>query len=167
MGFFRRRREPELFERPPAPAPAPAAGPVEVVLHDAGSNKIQVIKLVREATGLGLKESKDLVDAAPSTIGGFGDAAAAELVAALEKAGARAGCVRVAPVGGAGRAARARSRRARRSGTRDGGRCVRCGSQQELQYDHIIPLSRGGADTAENLQLLCAPCARAKGDSIG
>ena len=89
MGFFKRRREPELFERPPAPAGA--AGPVQVVLHDPGSNKIQVIKLVREATGLGLKESKDLVEAAPSTIGGLGDAAAAELVAALEKAGARAG----------------------------------------------------------------------------
>ena len=50
---------------------------------------------------------------------------------------------------------------------RDGGRCVRCGSQQELQYDHIIPLARGGADSAENLQLLCASCDRAKGDSIG
>jgi 5-methylcytosine-specific restriction endonuclease McrA len=44
---------------------------------------------------------------------------------------------------------------------------VRCGSQQELQYDHIIPLARGGADTADNLQLLCAPWSRGKGDSIG
>ena len=136
MGFFR-RKEPELFERP-APAPA-TQGPVQVVLLDTGSNKIQVIKLVREATGLGLKDSKDLVDAAPSTIGGFTEAAAPELVAALQKA----------------------------VWERDGGRCARCGAQQDLQYDHIIPLSRGGADTADNLQLLCAPCARAKGESIG
>ena len=39
-----------------------------IALKDAGANKIQVIKAVREATGLGLKEAKDLVDAAPSTI---------------------------------------------------------------------------------------------------
>ena len=39
-----------------------------VVLKDAGSNKIAVIKVVREATGLGLKEAKDLVDGAPKTI---------------------------------------------------------------------------------------------------
>ena len=39
-----------------------------VVLKDAGATKIQVIKAVREATGLGLKEAKDLVDAAPKTI---------------------------------------------------------------------------------------------------
>ena len=167
MGFFRRHREPELFERQPAPAPAGAVGPVQVVLHDAGSNKIQVIKLVREATGLGLKESKDLVEAAPSTIGGFGDAAAAELVAALEQAGARAGSSAALPwetqaTGGASTVA------ARQEvWERDGGRCVRCGAQQDLQYDHIIPLARGGADTTENLQLLCAPCSRAKGDSIG
>jgi hypothetical protein len=137
---------------------------VEVVLHDTGPNKIQVIKLIREATGLGLKESKDLTDATPSTIGGFSDTAAAELVAALGTAGARAS------------ASSARPWEAQTGDTvavrqavwaRDGGRCVRCGSQQELQYDHIIPLARGGADTAENLQLLCAPCSRAKGDSIG
>ena len=39
-----------------------------VVLKDAGANKIQVIKVVREATGLGLKEAKDLVDGAPKTV---------------------------------------------------------------------------------------------------
>ena len=39
-----------------------------VVLKDAGSNKIAVIKVVREATGLGLKEAKDLVDGAPKTV---------------------------------------------------------------------------------------------------
>ena len=40
----------------------------DVVLKDAGANKIQVIKVVRDATGLGLKEAKDLVDGAPKTV---------------------------------------------------------------------------------------------------
>ena len=39
-----------------------------VVLKDVGANKIQVIKVVRDATGLGLKDSKDLVDGAPKTV---------------------------------------------------------------------------------------------------
>ena len=55
---------------------APAAGAAaaeekssfNVVLKEAGANKIQVIKVVRDATGLGLKEAKDLVDGAPKTI---------------------------------------------------------------------------------------------------
>ena len=58
-----------------APAAAGAvAGAAEektsfnVVLKEAGANKIQVIKVVRDATGLGLKEAKDLVDGAPKTI---------------------------------------------------------------------------------------------------
>ena len=58
-----------------APAAAgAAAGAAEekssfdVVLKEAGANKIQVIKVVRDATGLGLKEAKDLVDGAPKTI---------------------------------------------------------------------------------------------------
>jgi hypothetical protein len=49
---------------------------------------------------------------------------------------------------------------------RDGGRCVRCQSIQSLEYDHIIPLALGGANTARNLQLLCEACNRAKGASI-
>ena len=57
-----------------APAAAGAAPAAEektsfdVVLKDAGANKIQVIKVVRDATGLGLKEAKDLVDGAPKTV---------------------------------------------------------------------------------------------------
>ena len=57
-----------------APAGAAAAAPVEekdeftVVLTGAGANKINVIKVVRELTGLGLKEAKDLVDSAPKTL---------------------------------------------------------------------------------------------------
>lgn len=62
---------------PVAVAAAPAAGgaaPVEektefdVVLKEAGADKIKVIKVVREVTGLGLKEAKDLVDGAPKTV---------------------------------------------------------------------------------------------------
>jgi hypothetical protein len=49
---------------------------------------------------------------------------------------------------------------------RDGGRCVECGGDFELQFDHVIPLALGGATSAGNLQLLCAPCNREKGASL-
>lgn len=50
--------------------------------------------------------------------------------------------------------------------TRDEGRCRVCGANVELQYDHIIPWSKGGATSPENLQLLCGPCNRRKGASV-
>jgi hypothetical protein len=49
---------------------------------------------------------------------------------------------------------------------RDEGRCVECGSDFDLQYDHIIPFSMNGANTVENLQLLCARCNQHKGGRI-
>jgi 5-methylcytosine-specific restriction endonuclease McrA len=49
---------------------------------------------------------------------------------------------------------------------RDGGRCAACGSDELLQFDHVIPVALGGASTAANLQVLCAPCNREKGASL-
>jgi large subunit ribosomal protein L7/L12 len=77
----------------PAAAAAPAAeeqDEFDVVLQEAGANKINVIKVVRELTKLGLKEAKDLVDGAPSKIvekAGKEDAEKAKK--ALEDAGAK------------------------------------------------------------------------------
>lgn len=50
---------------------------------------------------------------------------------------------------------------------RDGGRCVKCGSNEKLEFDHIIPFSKGGANTYRNLQLLCESCNRKKSNKIG
>jgi large subunit ribosomal protein L7/L12 len=79
-----------------AAAPA-AAAPVEeektefdVILAEAGSNKIGVIKVVRELTGLGLKEAKDLVDGAPKNVkDGVAKADAEAMKKKLEEAGAK------------------------------------------------------------------------------
>ena len=49
---------------------------------------------------------------------------------------------------------------------RDGGKCVECGSKQNLHYDHILPVARGGATVVENLQLLCQTCNLSKGARI-
>ena len=84
---------------PAAAAAAPAAGggdaaeaeqtEFEVVLTGAGASKIQVIKVVKASTGLGLKEAKDLVDAAPGPIkSGVPRDEADKLKAELEEAGA-------------------------------------------------------------------------------
>jgi len=99
----------ELFEEtfgvtaaaPVAVAAAPAAGAAaaapaaeektefDVILKSAGANKIAVIKVVREITGLGLKEAKDLVDGAPKPVKEKVSKADADAVAAkLQEAGA-------------------------------------------------------------------------------
>ncbi len=91
----------EEFGVSAAAAAAPAAGPAAVaevaeektefdaILKEIGANKLQVIKVVRELTGLGLKEAKDLVDNAPKPIK---EAASKEdcekIAAALKEAGA-------------------------------------------------------------------------------
>ena len=82
-------------------APAGAAGPAAAVaeekteftvqLLEAGANKVQVIKAVREITGLGLKEAKDLVDGAPKAVKeGIAKADAEAAKKKLEEAGAKA-----------------------------------------------------------------------------
>jgi len=79
----------------PAAAAAPAAAVEEkteftVELKEAGANKINVIKVVREITGLGLKEAKDLVEAAPKAVKeGVSKADAADFKKKLEDAGAK------------------------------------------------------------------------------
>jgi len=93
--------EEELGVKADAPVMAVAAGPgaaaeekeeqteFDVVLKDFGAKKIGVIKAVRAATGLGLKEAKELVESAPATVKEAVDkAAAAELKKTLEDAGA-------------------------------------------------------------------------------
>lgn len=79
-----------------APAAAAAAAPVEektefdVILVEAGANKIGVIKEVRTITGLGLKDAKDLVEAAPKTVkAAVSKDEAAKMKDILEKAGAK------------------------------------------------------------------------------
>jgi large subunit ribosomal protein L7/L12 len=79
-----------------APGAAAAAAPVEektefnVELKEAGGNKIAVIKVVREITGLGLKEAKDLVEGAPKTLKeAVSKAEADEMKKKLEEAGAK------------------------------------------------------------------------------
>jgi 5-methylcytosine-specific restriction endonuclease McrA len=49
---------------------------------------------------------------------------------------------------------------------RDRGQCVRCGSRERLEFDHIIPVADGGSSTERNVQLLCEPCNRGKGRSV-
>ena len=86
---------------PAAAAVAVAAGPAagaaaveekssfDVVLKSAGASKLAIVKLVKELTGLGLKEAKDLVDGAPSTVKeGLSKADAEGLKKQLEEAGA-------------------------------------------------------------------------------
>ena len=84
---------------PVAVAAGPAAGGAaageektsfDVVLADAGAAKLQVVKAVKEACGLGLKEAKDLVDGAPATIKeGLSKDEAENLKKAIEEAGAK------------------------------------------------------------------------------
>ena len=74
----------------PAAAAAEEKTDFDVILSDVGANKIAVIKVVREITGLGLKEAKDLVDGAPKAVKeGAGKDEAEEIKKKLEEAGAK------------------------------------------------------------------------------
>ena len=49
---------------------------------------------------------------------------------------------------------------------RDGGKCGRCGSRENLEFDHVIPLAKGGSNTPRNIEMLCEQCNRQKSDDI-
>lgn len=49
---------------------------------------------------------------------------------------------------------------------RDGGKCAHCGSREKLEYDHIVPISKGGSNTVRNIELLCERCNREKSNEI-
>jgi hypothetical protein len=49
---------------------------------------------------------------------------------------------------------------------RDGGKCVNCGSKRHLEYDHELPVSKGGSDTVNNIRILCKQCNRKKSGKI-
>ena len=49
---------------------------------------------------------------------------------------------------------------------RDEGKCTKCGSSEDIELDHIIPLAKGGSNNKNNIQLLCAPCNRSKGSKV-
>ena len=49
---------------------------------------------------------------------------------------------------------------------RDNGQCVMCGRQENLEFDHIIPFSKGGNNSEDNIQLLCQKCNAEKRDKI-
>lgn len=50
---------------------------------------------------------------------------------------------------------------------RDGRQCAQCGTDEDLQIDHIVPLAHGGSNNMDNLQVLCGPCNYAKGPRRG
>jgi len=50
---------------------------------------------------------------------------------------------------------------------RDQGRCRKCGNTEKLEFDHIIPFSKGGSNTYRNIQLMCETCNRKKLNKIG
>ena len=89
-GGRRRCRAPAAVAPPPPAAAAEEQTEFTAVLTEVGPNKIPVIKVVRELTGLGLKEAKDLVDAAPKAVKeGVAKDEAEKIKAALEEQGAK------------------------------------------------------------------------------
>jgi hypothetical protein len=50
---------------------------------------------------------------------------------------------------------------------RDEGKCIKCGSQERIEFDHIIPVTMGGSNTTRNIQLLCETCNRDKAATLG
>ena len=49
---------------------------------------------------------------------------------------------------------------------RDQGKCEKCGQREYLEYDHVVPITKGGSNTARNIELLCQNCNRERGNRI-
>jgi 5-methylcytosine-specific restriction endonuclease McrA len=50
--------------------------------------------------------------------------------------------------------------------TRDAGKCTVCGSMDDLEFDHVLPFSKGGSSPTENLRILCQKCNRQRGATL-
>jgi hypothetical protein len=91
---------------------------------------------------------------------------AVELKVELEARGAKVKITESVVVAGNGRREPIPERVRNEVWRRDGGTCVDCGSRERLEYDHIVPVSKGGSNTARNIELRCEPCNRKKAANI-
>jgi hypothetical protein len=150
-------------------------GPYEVVLVGAKPDA-HLWSWLEDNLGLddALSIEDDVRHIGPRSVAeGVSKTAAIKIKTALEERGARVR-IKEAVRKSAGRRVRksagrreAISQAVRREvWRRDGGRCVDCGSQERLEFDHIIPVSKGGSNTARNLELRCESCNRRKGAQI-
>lgn len=146
-------------------------GPASLTLVaiDPGTARIRLIKFlrknVRNASG-SLRDVKKIVDSVADggtvKMTGLGHDEARSLRDALKVLGAEATIDF-----GVGIQRQAIPERVRHEvWRRDQGRCVECGSRERLEYDHIVPVSRGGSNTARNIELRCEPCNRRKAAKI-
>jgi len=97
---------------------------------------------------------------------GITESFAVELKVALEDRGAKVKIGETAISKGNGRREPIPERVRHEVWRRDGGQCVDCGSRERLEFDHIVPFSKGGSNTTRNLELLCEVCNRKKAATI-
>ena len=155
------------------------AGPYDLVLAGVGrttdSSEMSEAAMALELSlrvGLAPAQAKQILRRAihvepQALVEGISEAGAIRVKLRLEKAFAAR--VRIIRTGGAGSGFVRKpipSRVRTEVWNRDGGQCVDCGSRERLEYDHIIPVSRGGANTVRNLELRCETCNRRKGATI-
>jgi hypothetical protein len=146
------------------------AGPFSVELRGLtqAAHPFQVEFFLSDVQDITSSQARNLVERAahigPQTIAeNISQRDAVRLKVALEKRGAKVKIIEQA-TGGARKAIPTGVRR--EVWNRDGGKCVDCGSRENLEYDHVIPLSKGGSNTARNITLRCEACNRKKAASI-